>query len=164
MDRYIDFEKAIGKKFKELRERRGLTQEGLAELAGVNQNQISRLENATFGTTITTIISVAVALGYEPKELLNVDEALPLNSDFGSVNKQKMPTTKVLIRLLDTNFLNSPRSVKQIADECRVKFGLELKSAAISGALIKLHERKILKRFPASQKGRYLYQKNILLS
>lgn len=160
VDRYTDFEKAIGLKFKELREKRGLTQEELAELAGVNQNQISRLENATYGTTITTIISVAIALGYEPKELLDVKEKLNLNSDFDSINKKKTPTTKTLHRLLKTDFLDSPKSVKQIADECKKRFDIELKSAALSGALIKLYERKILKRSPATIRGRYVYEKH----
>lgn len=157
--RYIKYEKALGKKFKEQREKRGLSQEELAELVGVNQNQISRLENATHGATISTIISVAVALGYEPKEFFDINEKLDLNTEFGVISGNKRPTTETLYLLLKTDFLVKPQSVKMITAECKMRYGVELKSAAVSGALIKFFDKKLLKRIPAPQKGRFLYQK-----
>jgi len=70
--RYLHFEKAVGKKIRELREEKGLSQEDLAELLRIHQHQVSRLENATYYLKISDIISVAHALGYEPKVFFEI--------------------------------------------------------------------------------------------
>jgi DNA-binding XRE family transcriptional regulator len=53
----------VGRKIKELRERAGLTQVKLAEMAGLPQSHISRLENAEYSATNMTIGKIATALG-----------------------------------------------------------------------------------------------------
>lgn len=57
-------------KLKELRKRRVLTMEELAERAGVGRNTIWRLEHGVMGAQPRTIRKLARALGVEPEELV----------------------------------------------------------------------------------------------
>lgn len=53
----------IGKKVAELRKEKGLLQDELAELSGLRQQSISRIEQGMFNTTIDTLSKIAEALG-----------------------------------------------------------------------------------------------------
>jgi transcriptional regulator with XRE-family HTH domain len=55
---------------RELRRRRVLTMEELAEQAGVGRNTIWRLEHDVMGAQPRTIRKLARALGVEPEELV----------------------------------------------------------------------------------------------
>jgi transcriptional regulator with XRE-family HTH domain len=56
----------IGKKIRELRKRKGLTQEELARKAGISRQTLSTLERGLLGRiTVTTLIRVLHQLGYE---------------------------------------------------------------------------------------------------
>lgn len=55
---------------KELREKQGLSQEQLAEKAGVAQSTIHYIENGNNPRT-ETLIKIAAALGVKPGELLD---------------------------------------------------------------------------------------------
>jgi len=57
-------------KLKELRRRRVLTMEELAERAGVGRGTIWRLEHGVMGAQPRTIRKLAKALGVEPEELV----------------------------------------------------------------------------------------------
>jgi transcriptional regulator with XRE-family HTH domain len=59
-------------KLKELRRRRVLTLEELAEKAGVGRNTIWRLEHDVMGAQPRTIRKLAKALDVEPEELVKV--------------------------------------------------------------------------------------------
>ena len=52
----------LARMVKSTRKERGLTQEALGELVGVNKSQISKLENHTNNATIETILKVFRAL------------------------------------------------------------------------------------------------------
>ena len=52
----------LSRMIKSTRKERGLTQEALGELVGVNKSQISKLENHTNSATIETILKVFRAL------------------------------------------------------------------------------------------------------
>jgi len=52
----------LARMIKSTRKERGLTQEALGELVGVNKSQISKLENHTNNATIETILKVFRAL------------------------------------------------------------------------------------------------------
>jgi DNA-binding XRE family transcriptional regulator len=54
---------AIARQVIELREKHGLTQLELAELSGVPQSQISRIERGVTAPTTTTVARIATALG-----------------------------------------------------------------------------------------------------
>ena len=62
----------IGLKIKFERQKRNLTQEKLAELAGLSTNCIGTIERATASPTTDSIERIARALGMEPHDLLNV--------------------------------------------------------------------------------------------
>jgi transcriptional regulator with XRE-family HTH domain len=57
-------------KLRELRRRRVLTLEELAEKAGVGRNTIWRLEHGVMGAQPRTIRKIAKALNVEPEELV----------------------------------------------------------------------------------------------
>lgn len=58
----INFD-AIGKKLKEIRISKGLTQEYIANAADVNTSHISNIENGRVKISLTTLIHVCNALG-----------------------------------------------------------------------------------------------------
>jgi transcriptional regulator with XRE-family HTH domain len=58
---------------RELRRRRVLTLEELAQKAGVGRNTIWRLEHGVMGAQPRTIRKLAKALGVEPEDLVKTD-------------------------------------------------------------------------------------------
>lgn len=60
----IDFEVALIGKLVEAREKRGLSQKQLAELAGLKQPAIARMESMKATPQIDTLIKVLQPLGY----------------------------------------------------------------------------------------------------
>ena len=67
----MDMRKLVGRNVKGQRLRLNLTQEQLAERAGISQQYISGLEGGRRNPTILTLFELAVALGSTPMELLN---------------------------------------------------------------------------------------------
>jgi transcriptional regulator with XRE-family HTH domain len=61
-------------RLKELRRRRVLTLEELAEKAGVGRNTIWRLEHGVMGAQPRTIRKLAKALGVEPENLVKTGD------------------------------------------------------------------------------------------
>jgi transcriptional regulator with XRE-family HTH domain len=57
-------------KIKALRERRGLTQEQLAEKAGVGRSHLARLETGKQDPTLSTLEKIATALNVKVGRLL----------------------------------------------------------------------------------------------
>ncbi|WP_216821876.1 helix-turn-helix domain-containing protein [Myroides sp. N17-2] len=53
----------IGKKIKEVRQEKKMTQEELGKLVGVQRAQISKIENSTLNVGLSTIYKVFEALG-----------------------------------------------------------------------------------------------------
>ena len=60
-------------KLKQLRRRRVLTMEELAEKAGVGLNTVWRLEHGVMGAQPRTIRKLAKALGIEPEDLVKTE-------------------------------------------------------------------------------------------
>jgi transcriptional regulator with XRE-family HTH domain len=59
----------IGRQLKALREEHLLTQDELAEAAGISRDQVSRIERNAVDPRFSTIRKLASALGIEPREL-----------------------------------------------------------------------------------------------
>lgn len=59
----------VGRRLRELREARGLSQEALAEKAGLNPKFYSRLEAQGANTTVATLQRVCAALGVPLSEV-----------------------------------------------------------------------------------------------
>ena len=64
-----------GKRLRQLRDERGLTQERLAELAGLERTYISQAEQGRRNTTVITLQKLAAALGVDVTELLKTPSA-----------------------------------------------------------------------------------------
>lgn len=62
MDIELDY-KALGKRIKEQRLKRHLTQEQLGEIVGVNTSNISHIERATTQVSLSSLVKIANALG-----------------------------------------------------------------------------------------------------
>ena len=65
--------KAFGKKMKELREARNLSQETLAWKADSELSQISRMERGIVNAGLSQIFKIAKALEVHPKELFDFE-------------------------------------------------------------------------------------------
>ncbi|MFD2942749.1 MULTISPECIES: helix-turn-helix domain-containing protein [Flavobacterium] len=61
----------LGIHIRQLREKKGLSQQALADDCDIPKTQIGRIERAKINTTIKTLIKIANALDIEPKELLD---------------------------------------------------------------------------------------------
>lgn len=93
----MDKLKNLGKRIKELRKNKKLTQEQLAEIVGIEQKQICRIENGACFTTFETLDKMASTLDVEIKDLfkfnhLNSKETLikSLNEMFKNASEEKI--------------------------------------------------------------------------
>lgn len=63
--------KEFGKCLRQLRLKKGITQEILSEDAGIGKNQVGLIERGEVNVTISTIKKLAKNLGVHPKDLLD---------------------------------------------------------------------------------------------
>lgn len=61
----------LGIHIRQIRERKNLSQQNLADICDLPKTTIGRVERAEMNTTIKTLVKIANALEIEPKELLN---------------------------------------------------------------------------------------------
>lgn len=61
----------LGVHIRQLREKKGLSQQDLANDCDIPKTQIGRIERAEINTTVKTLVKIANALDVEPKELLD---------------------------------------------------------------------------------------------
>lgn len=66
-----DIKKLLGRRIKEIRTRKGLTQEKLAELVGIGERNLSKIECGNNFITAETLSNILLALDVEPSELFN---------------------------------------------------------------------------------------------
>lgn len=68
----------LGARVRELREKRDLTQEALAERAGISWHFVSAIERGTKGATLETLVAITTAMDITLSELfVGVDQPLP---------------------------------------------------------------------------------------
>ena len=73
MNENSDIKKLFGRKIKELRTKRGYTQEHLAELIGVCERNLSKIECGCNFVTADTLSKILSALCVKPKELFDFE-------------------------------------------------------------------------------------------
>jgi len=71
MDKDLDIKKLLGKRIKELRQKKGLSQEQFAELIGVVERNVSKIECGNNFVTAETLTNIIKALDIEPKDLFD---------------------------------------------------------------------------------------------
>ena len=59
---------------RQIRESRGLTQGQLAEMAGVTQGTISKIEHGNMNVSLEKITAIAAALGIHPVEMFTLPD------------------------------------------------------------------------------------------
>lgn len=69
----MDELKKFGEKVRELRIKKGLSQEELAEISGLHRTYISSLELGKRNVSLVNIYALAKALGVTPDKLLKTD-------------------------------------------------------------------------------------------
>jgi transcriptional regulator with XRE-family HTH domain len=72
---------AFGRVVRRLRVLRGLSQEGLADLAGIHRTYIGGIERGERNPTLTMIHRLAVAIGVSPTKLFEPEERQLLDED-----------------------------------------------------------------------------------
>jgi transcriptional regulator with XRE-family HTH domain len=95
----MDIKKLLGKRIKELRAQKGLTQERLAELIGVGERNLSKIECGNNFVKAETVTKLLAALDVEPKELF----------DFGHHNEDGVLKNELITSIqnetIDVNLL-----------------------------------------------------------
>ena len=76
-----------------------------------------------------------------------------------STRDKKPGATKVLNKMLTTDFFNSPRSISSIADYCQDNFESDFKTSELSGILLKLAKENKLRRERSVENNRFEYVK-----
>jgi len=71
MENRADIKKLLGRRIKELRQRKGFTQEKLAELIGVGERNLSKIECGNNFVTSETLSKILTALEIEASELFD---------------------------------------------------------------------------------------------
>jgi transcriptional regulator with XRE-family HTH domain len=61
----------LGIHLRQLREKKNMSQQDLANDSSIPKSQVARIELAQINTTVKTLIKIANALEIEPKELLD---------------------------------------------------------------------------------------------
>ena len=74
--RHIDFIIAVGLKIREIRIKRGLTQEVLSHMCDIEESTINRIELGKANTSLTHIKSICDALEVQPKELFDINPTM----------------------------------------------------------------------------------------
>ena len=61
----------LGIHVRQLREKKNMSQQDLANDSGIPKSQVARIERAKVNTTVKTLVKIANALQIEPKELFD---------------------------------------------------------------------------------------------
>ena len=81
---YPPLKKVLGVRLRKIRQSRGLTQEGLAEILGVTPRYLAGIERGERNLTLDSIDSLADQLGVESAALLTGDD--PENSSSTAIS------------------------------------------------------------------------------
>ena len=66
----MDMRKLVGRNVRQIRQKKGLTQEQFSEISGFTQQYISGLERGQRNPTVVTLYELAIALGVSHMDLV----------------------------------------------------------------------------------------------
>ncbi len=156
------FYKAVGKLVRKHRGTWGMSQQYLADAAGLNKVQIQRIENAKYPPNLDHLLAIAKVLGVQPVVFFDVDYQIEVTKPTlpGKKRKEHGTTTHFLNKNIEeSEFLNSPKTTGQVVAEFKRRYNLVLTSSAASGMLTKAVKEGKLEASPGSKKGSFRYQK-----
>ncbi|WP_296707416.1 helix-turn-helix transcriptional regulator [Rhodoblastus sp.] len=78
----MEIREVFARNLRALRQAKGISQEELAHLAGIDRTYVSALERCVYNASIDVVDRLANVLGVEAAELLRRSSALQQNSDF----------------------------------------------------------------------------------
>lgn len=158
MDHFIEYHKAVGEKVRRIREDLCWSQSYLGSVAELDRSQIQRIEKGK-PFTLATLIKVSVALGRQPWEFLDVGYELPVNTDLEPHPARSPGCSETVDRIVESSFMDVPRTTKEIVEEGAASYGIALNSSAVSGRLGVLVARGQLVALPTENKTRFMYCK-----
>ncbi|ERK31875.1 helix-turn-helix domain-containing protein [Clostridium intestinale] len=91
----------LGDKIKELRKRKKITQQKLAEIIGVSQSSIGMLEGNKQGASNETLVKLAIALDTTTDYLLSNDENKSIDTSIGLNKRDKKDISRALSETLE---------------------------------------------------------------
>ncbi|MEN8517946.1 helix-turn-helix transcriptional regulator [Burkholderia sp. RS02] len=88
----------VSANLKSLRKRKGLSQEGFADLAGLHRTYIGNVERESANITLDNLVLIATTLGVEAADLLNKSPEKVADLKLGRRPKTSSPTVEPLPR------------------------------------------------------------------
>lgn len=168
------FIKRFGGRLKEFRATAGLTLQQLHAATGLSKRQITYTESGKINTSISHLGLYAEFFGVEPHVMLNFHEPIPNEAtlkqgikkflksrgqDTSLFFKENEGATTALNKLLETEFLSSPRYAKEIIDYCWEKYNVQFTTTRISKALDILYKKGLVQKMKTDKKTKFQYRK-----
>ncbi len=165
----------FGKRVRKLRESLNLSQEQIHYATGISQPYIVKIEKAETNIGLGYISLLADFFGLEDFELLQYENPLPdadkLKQSVLRFLKQNGIEAAIFFKkglihylehiLLTSNFLNSPRFSKEVADYLELKYKVRFTTSAISQAMESIRKKGLIEKLPTSKKSKFQYRKLI---
>ena len=104
----MNLKKQIGRRLKELRNKRNMTQEKFAEMINIEQNTLSCIENGKNFFSAETLENIIKVLGIEPQDVLTFDHHRSFEELLSDIN--------ILIKQNPDKIQEFYRVIKAIAD------------------------------------------------
>jgi transcriptional regulator with XRE-family HTH domain len=166
----------FGERIKKMRELLNLSQEQIHYATGISQPYIVKIEKAETNIGLGYISLLASFYGLEDFELLQYDNALPdadkIKQNILRFLKQNdieaaIFFKKGLIRyleltLLTTNFFNTPKFTKEIAEYLQQKYKTNFTTSAISQAMESVRKKGLVEKLSTDRKSKFQYRKLIV--
>ncbi len=77
----------MGNRLRDIRKKKAMTQEDVADKAGIVVSQVGRIERGKLNPSISTIFVIALAMDIEPKDLFDFDELFVKKKSEGKKKK-----------------------------------------------------------------------------
>lgn len=166
----------IGARLFALRKISGLSQSELTLLSSVSEPTISRMENGVKSFEFQNLEKIVQVFGYQIGNLFNSEFEEPTESqlraaikkhikvnnldiDFKMLFKKKLGTASYVDKIMETDFLDAPREMREIVEYCKDEYSVALKGDDVGNILKRREEKGLIKRRPIKGTNRYYYQK-----
>jgi transcriptional regulator with XRE-family HTH domain len=166
----------IGVRLSTLRKIANLSQSGLALLSSVSSPTISRIERGSKTFEYLNLEKALAVFGYRVEGVSGEEFELPteaqlkaaikkyirknsLDIDYAMLFKRKRGAASYVNQIMETDFLDEPREMKEIIEFCKAEYFVDLKGDDIGNILKRREEKGLIKRRPIKGTNRYYYQK-----